>query len=263
LPDSVLRTGTLNTSVKDLKKQFEYKEIDYEGHLTLDVISEADNFNRWIYDTIKPYCKGNVLEIGSGVGNISRFFVDDEKKIFLSDIRSAYCDMLRRKFSQKSNVLGVENIDLVNKKFDSLYAGQLGRFDTVFALNVIEHIEDDNLAIINCKKFLAKGGNLVVLVPAYQWLYNHFDRGLYHYRRYVKKQMCDLFQANDLTVKRSFYFNALGIAGWFVSAKFTNKPYIPKSQMIFYNRIIPFAKLLDNVVLSKIGLSVIVVGEKK
>jgi len=249
--------------VKDFKKQFEFKEIDYEGHLTLDVIAEADNFNRWIYDTIKPYCKGNILEIGSGLGNISRFFVDDNLNIFLSDVRSSYCDMLRKRFSNKANVLGVENIDLVNKNFDTLYANQLGKFDTLFALNVIEHIEDDNLAIVNCKKFLTKSGRLIILVPAYQCLYNQFDRELYHYRRYIKKQMCDLFQINDLTIKSSFYFNALGIGGWFVSGKFTKNKYIPKSQMIFYNRIIPLAKLLDDLVFSKIGLSVIVIGEKR
>jgi len=249
--------------VKDFKKQFEFKEIDYEGHLTLDVIAEADNFNRWIYDTIKPYCKGNILEIGSGLGNISRFFVDDNLNIFLSDVRSSYCDMLRKRFSNKANVLGVENIDLVNKNFDTLYANQLGKFDTLFALNVIEHIEDDNLAIVNCKKFLTKSGRLIILVPAYQCLYNQFDRELYHYRRYIKKQMCDLFQINDLTIKSSFYFNALGIGGWFVSGKLTKNKYIPKSQMIFYNRIIPLAKLLDDLVFSKIGLSVIVIGEKR
>jgi len=249
--------------VKDFKKQFEFKEIDYEGHLTLDVIAEADNFNRWIYDTIKPYCKGNILEIGSGLGNISRFFVDDNLNIFLSDVRSSYCDMLRKRFSNKANVLGVENIDLVNKNFDTLYANQLGKFDTLFALNVIEHIEDDNLAIVNCKKFLTKSGRLIILVPAYQCLYNQFDRELYHYSRYIKKQMCDLFQINDLTIKSSFYFNALGIGGWFVSGKLTKNKYIPKSQMIFYNRIIPLAKLLDDLVFSKIGLSVIVIGEKR
>ena len=37
------------------------------GTDTLEVISEADNFNRWMYETIKPHCSGEILEIGSGI----------------------------------------------------------------------------------------------------------------------------------------------------------------------------------------------------
>jgi len=244
-------------------KQFDYKHIDQEGHETLDVIAGAVNFNRWMYNTIKPYCKGRVLEIGSGVGNISEFFIQDGFSIFLTDIRESYCEILKNNFSSNKNVLGVENIDLVDKDFDSKYARHLGTFDTLFALNVIEHIEDDKLAIANCKKLLAPGGSLIILVPAFQGLYNTFDKELYHFRRYVRKQMRDIFEGNGIEVKRSFYFNALGIAGWFASGKLMKNKIIPKTQLRFYNRIIPFAKLLDILVLRLIGLSVIVVGEKK
>lgn len=244
-------------------KQFDYKDVDQEGYETLDVIAEADNFNRWMYNTIKLYCKGRVLEIGSGIGNISNFFIEDGFNIFLMDIRENYCEVLKQKFSSNKNVLGVENIDLVDKDFDTKYAKHLGTFDTVFALNVIEHIEDDKLAIANCKKLLSNGGTLIILVPAYQWLYNRFDKELYHFRRYVKKQMSNLFVVNDIKVKRSFYFNLFGMFGWYTSGKLMKKKNITKSQMRFYNRMIPFAKVLDYFVFRQIGLSAIVIGEKK
>jgi 2-polyprenyl-3-methyl-5-hydroxy-6-metoxy-1,4-benzoquinol methylase len=244
-------------------KKFDYKIIDPEGHETLSAIAQADNFNNWMYNTIKPYCKGKILEIGSGVGNISQFFIEDKVEILLTDIRDNYCEALREKFSNKANLLGVENIDIVDKDFETRYAKYIGTFDTVFALNVIEHIENDKLAIANCKKLLAKGGNLIILVPAYQWLYNNFDKELYHFRRYLAKQMRSLFVANDITVKRSFNFNALGIVGWFTSGKFLKKKIIPPSQMRFYNIIVPIARLLDALVLRKMGLSAIVIGEKK
>ena len=244
-------------------KKFEYKDIDQEGHETLSVIAEADNFNRWMYNTIKPYCKGKVLEIGSGVGNISEYFIEDGFTIFLTDIRDSYCEVLRKNFAGRNTILGVENIDLVDNDFDAKYARHIGTFDTVFALNVIEHIEDDKLAIANCKKLLAKGGNLIILVPAYQFLYNNFDKELYHFRRYLKKQMINLFNANDIPVIRSFYFNVFGILGWFMSGKLAKKKIIPAGQMRFYNKIIPIAKILDNVVFRQIGLSAVVIGQKK
>ena len=44
---------------------FHYKEIDVDGQATLEAIDKADNFNEWMYQTIKPYCKGKALEIVS------------------------------------------------------------------------------------------------------------------------------------------------------------------------------------------------------
>jgi len=41
----------------------EMKNPQY-GTDTLEVISVARNFNRWMYDTVKPFCSGKILEIG-------------------------------------------------------------------------------------------------------------------------------------------------------------------------------------------------------
>ena len=56
-------------------QDFQFKEIDKEGWETLLAISKADRFNRWMYDIIQPFIKGNILEIGSGIGNISQYFL--------------------------------------------------------------------------------------------------------------------------------------------------------------------------------------------
>lgn len=241
---------------------FIYKEIDQEGLDTLSVITNAANFNRWMFATIEPYCKGNVLEIGSGIGNISAFFLENKHPIFLTDIRDNYCSILKTNFKENPYLLGVENVDLVHPDFDIKYAQFIDKFDTVFALNVVEHIENDALAISNAKKLLKKEGHLIILVPAYQFLYNHFDKELFHYKRYVKKEVIKLFNDSSLSIINSFYFNALGIVGWFVSGKISKNKSIPSSQMNFYNKIIVVAKLIDKILFNKIGLSTIVIGKK-
>ena len=50
--------------------------INAENHgtETLEVISDAGKFNQWMYQTIKPYCGGNVLEVGSGMVIFPGFF---------------------------------------------------------------------------------------------------------------------------------------------------------------------------------------------
>ena len=81
-----------------MDKNFQFKEIDAEGLETLLAISKADRFNKWMYETIQPYVKGNILEIGSGIGNISQYFLDDQQQITISDLRENYLDFLRNEF---------------------------------------------------------------------------------------------------------------------------------------------------------------------
>jgi 2-polyprenyl-3-methyl-5-hydroxy-6-metoxy-1,4-benzoquinol methylase len=240
--------------------EFSYKEIDTEGGQTLDVISEAIKFNEWMYKTIQNYCTGNILEIGSGIGNISQFFIDRKAEITLSDIRSNYCQQLREKFPDAKEVL---QLDLTHEHFDREYSKYLEQFDTVFALNVVEHIENDHTAIANCFKLLKPGGKIVILVPAYQKLYNRFDKELEHYRRYTKRSLNRIIEQNNFSIVHGQYFNAMGILGWFVSGALQENKTIPKNQMSLYNKLVPIFKLIDKLLFNKIGLSVISVGEKK
>jgi SAM-dependent methyltransferase len=245
-----------------MNQEFTFKAVDIEGLETLNVVGQADNFNKWMFDTVAPYCTGEILEIGSGTGNISSYFLNSGHRICLSDIRENYCGLLQKQFKGHKNLIDIVQFDLVHPEFDTVYAHLLERFDTVFALNVVEHIEDDNLAIANCRKLLKPGGTVIILVPAYQWLYNNFDKELYHYRRYVRKSLSSLLQKNCFTVTRSMAFNTFGILGWYFSGSVLKKKIIPEGQMKLYNKLVPFIKLFDKAVNKQFGLSVIAIGKK-
>ena len=60
-------------------KEFAFKPVDPEGEDTLHTIALANRFNQWMYSSIKPFCTGDILEIGSGLGNISDFFLQEIK----------------------------------------------------------------------------------------------------------------------------------------------------------------------------------------
>lgn len=239
--------------------QFNYKEIDAEGWETLEAIAGAEKFNRWMYETIRPYCKGKVFEIGSGIGNISRYFIEANADITLSDIRPSYCNVLKQKFPNAGEIV---ELNLTHPQFESQYKNHLEQYDSVFALNVVEHIEDDKLAIENARRLLKTDGNLIILVPAYQSLYNRFDRELEHYRRYNRKRLNQLLANTKLTIRHSQYFNFMGIPGWYVSGKIQKNKTIPKGQMKLYNSLVPVFKLVDNCLFHSVGLSVISVGTK-
>ena len=152
-------------------KKFKFQEDDFFGESTLKAISSADKFNAWMYDQLKPYINGRVLEIGSGIGNISKFLVNQHDQVTLSDIRDGYVNKLREEFKNAK----VIEINLTDKDFDVKHKDLFGTFDFIFALNVIEHIEDDKLAMANIHKLLNKGGVVFILVPCNNRATNFFS----------------------------------------------------------------------------------------
>jgi 2-polyprenyl-3-methyl-5-hydroxy-6-metoxy-1,4-benzoquinol methylase len=235
---------------------------DISGAVTLDIISKADKFNNWMYDTIKPFCKGPILEIGSGIGNISNFFIKDNCDIFLSDISANYCFELEKKFKPFKNFKGTEIINLTDSNFDKKYTNHIGKYNTIFALNVIEHIYDDLQALENCRKLLKKNGNVIILVPSYQNLFNQFDTELGHFRRYNKSSLAGVLLKSNFKIIHTQYFNFVGILGWYLSGKILGKKIIPKGQMKLYNTLVPIIKIIDKLVFNRAGLSTIIVGTK-
>lgn len=232
-------------------------ENDLEGEQILNSISKADRFNHWMYSKIEPWSYGKSIEIGSGIGNISKFFIKNNKEIVLSDLRRQYTDKLKVKFPE-TNVI---ELDLVNPDFDTAYSKLIGQFDLVFALNVIEHIKDDRTAVKNLCKLLKEGGYSFILVPAYQSLFNSFDVTLEHYRRYNKKNL-ERIIPNGMKKISTYNFNFAGIPGWFFVGKILNKKIIPESNMKLFNKLVPLFKLIDRITLNKIGLSVINISRK-
>ena len=246
-----------------MEEQFPTKTTDPVGQGTLELFADTDNFNKWLFDSLEPFCKDNLLEIGSGIGNISALLIDRFKEVTLSDLRETYCSILRRKFEQQTHLKEVIQFDLSEMEIQKKYPHLVNRFDTIIASNVVEHIEQDNRAIQNCSTLLKPGGRLVVLLPAYAFLYNNFDRELRHYRRYHKGSLKNVFEKEGFRVIHTQYFNAAGILGWWFSGSVLKKKMIPKDQLRIYDKLIPVIRMADSLLMHRAGLSVIAVGEKK
>ena len=244
--------------------EFTYSEEDPVGEQTLELIAAAHRFNRWMYQRIRRFIQpGSVLEIGSGIGNISQFFLDDNYEISLSDIRNGYCNHLAAKFEGYPNLKAVEIIDLIDPDFEQKHAALLGTFDNVYALNVIEHIENDALAIRNCQKLLKPGGVLIILVPAYSALSNAMDEHLGHFRRYTRQSLKQLFVAQNFQLQTTFYFNLAGVPGWYINGKVMKEETINSGLMRLYNQLVPLFKLTDWITGRRLGLSVVAVGWRR
>ncbi len=231
------------------------------GLITLQSISGADKFNQWMFETIQPFVHGSILEIGSGIGNISSFFLEQKFIITLSDYEDLYITHLKTKFARFPNLQGVIKIDLEHPDFSNCYISLKEKFKTVFLLNVLEHLKDDDMAIANAKLLLEPNGTLIVLTPSYQFLFCSLDKELGHYRRYTLKKLKTVFIKNNFQIKKCFYFNVMGIFGWLYSKIFKLKS-ISSNKMRLFNKLTSLGKLLDSLVFKKAGLSAIVIAKK-
>ena len=90
---------------------------------------------------------------------------------------------------------------------DGLPSG--ARFDAVCAFDVIEHLDDDIGALRSLAEVICPGGDVVITVPAYQWLWGPHDDLNQHKRRYTRSQLRRAVRDAGLELDRITYFNTL------------------------------------------------------
>jgi SAM-dependent methyltransferase len=81
-------------------------------------------------------------------------------------------------------------------------------FDAVLLLDVLEHLDDDLGAVETATSLLRSGGIMICTVPAYMWLWSHWDTIHHHYRRYSRSSFRQLLTRPDLRIEVLSYANS-------------------------------------------------------
>lgn len=81
-------------------------------------------------------------------------------------------------------------------------------FDLVLAIDVLEHLDDDQGALREIHRICRPGGYLLVHVPTFEILWTDKDDVNHHRRRYRPRALLRLIAGNGFTVERSFQLNA-------------------------------------------------------
>jgi len=86
-------------------------------------------------------------------------------------------------------------------------------YDLVLMLDVLEHLEDDAVALQSLRHLLKPGAYAIITVPALQSLWSVHDVINRHYRRYTKRGLKLLLEDSGFTVRdlRYFFFWPLGL----------------------------------------------------
>lgn len=90
---------------------------------------------------------------------------------------------------------------------DIPFAG--GKFDLICLFDVLEHIDRDVETLIAIKGLLAKGGRVLLTVPAYRWLWSAHDVFHHHKRRYCAGELRQKTTASGLRPVKISYFNTI------------------------------------------------------
>ena len=211
------------------------------GTRMLVQMSGARRFNRWMADTISPYIAGTVFEAGAGIGNLTEFLFHPGSPYIAAELEDENLALLRERFGS--------NDGLIIAKCDLMQARDLeafrGRVDTVVCLNVLEHIQDDVLALQNLRVCLRCGGRAVILVPHGASAYGSLDRVLGHFRRYSSQQLEIALQRAGFHVERMIKFNRATYPGWIFNSRLLKRKALSGTQLALFDLLVPFWRRID------------------
>ena len=131
-----------------------------------------------------------LLDIGCGTGAMSARLARWGKVV------SADFSPLALQFSRRRGLHNLVGADAMNLPF------QPNQFDALVAMDMLEHLPDDNAALREFHRVLKPGGRVFATVPAYMHLWSEHDVALMHHRRYIRAELAERFAAAGFEVEK-------------------------------------------------------------
>ena len=215
----------------------------------LENLGEAERFNRWVLSRFEHHLGEDVLEVGCGSGTFTVLMAARGHRVTGIDIDPSYVETAKQRVAKFSGCRVACG--------DATAADWPERFDTVVALDVVEHIEDDHAFLRRLARVLRPGGKLVVKVPAAPSLMSTLDRVVGHHRRYDKASLRETFRDAGLTPLSLSHFNVAGTLGWWLNGKVLKRTTPPGEQVKAFETLVPLFRAAESIVPPPFGLSLI------
>lgn len=142
----------------------------------------------------------SAIDIGGGCGGWVRYAGEHGQDVF-SEL--ALADSSRVALVEATDVVPVDTdrfqIDLMDLRWSK-------RWESVFLLDVIEHLPDDVGAMTQVRDALKPGGLVFVTVPALNVFWSYNDELAHHQRRYSRRDFEQLAIASGLELVDARYF---------------------------------------------------------
>ena len=169
-----------------------------------------------------------------------------EEDSVILDIGAGYCDLINSIKAREKHALDLYNIRKFADKDVKVYLQsctnmrniKLGYFDTVFANNILEHLEMKDVVktLKEIKRILKPGGKLIIIQPNFRYSHKEYFDDYTHKTIFTDKSICYILASNSFSIEK--------IKKKFLP--FSLKSRLPKSKLLIkiylYLPIKPFAK---------------------
>jgi 2-polyprenyl-3-methyl-5-hydroxy-6-metoxy-1,4-benzoquinol methylase len=237
-----------------VSRAFEY--VGTELHL----FKGARNWKRYLRARIEPYVRGDVLEVGAGIGGTTAVLHD-------ASCASWTCLEPDARLAQELiiEVGGFRDARGVPPKVVTGALSVLDRelkYDCLLYIDVLEHIDDDRGELTLAVDRLRPGGHLVVVAPAHQWLFSPFDRAVGHFRRYDRRMLRERSPAAAQLVQLE-YLDSVGIAASLGNRLLMRASNPSKTQIAIWDHwMVPVSRVIDPWLAFALGKTVFAVWRR-
>src|SRR5437773_6447922 len=234
-------------------------DFHYVGN-ELELFAQAKNWKRYWGALLQPYLRGDVLEIGAGLGANTRLLCNGRQRRWVClEPDPRLHDQLRAAVKQTplSSACEVRQGTTANLGADEL-------FDAILYIDVLEHIEDDVGELRRAAAHLGNQGRLVVLAPAHPCLFSQFDAAVGHHRRYTRKSLKAAGgAAGNLRLERLAYLDCCGLLASWANRVLLRQSMPRLRQILIWDRVlVPLSRMFDPFFLHRLGKSVLAVWVK-
>jgi SAM-dependent methyltransferase len=193
-------------------------------------LQHAKNYRGALLKSFAPHLKGNVLEVGAGIGQLSA-----ELKALPGVERLVAVEPDTRFHARLSAQIAEDNI----VKGTAASVDTRTPWNAIVSVNVLEHIERDASELALYRRILeGTRGRLCLFVPARPEIYAPLDKDFGHFRRYTTKQLRQRLQDAGFEIVRLSYFNFPGYFAWWLSFRMMKRRGFSTGAVWFYDRIV-------------------------
>ena len=226
--------------------------MEYVGK-ELYLFEKAVHWKKYWVSFTAPSIRGDVLEVGAGIGANTPLFAQEDFKRWtcLEPDPALLAECTKR--------LGADPryTYLAGTTFDIR-----GAVDVIMYIDVLEHIENDSAEMERAAKLLNPGGTLIVLVPAHQWLFSPLDEAVGHFRRYTKKTL-NAVAPHSLRLQKIMYLDSVGLLASLANKALLKQSMPTEAQIKTWDSLlIPVSTVLDRITLYQVGKSVLGIWTK-
>ncbi len=161
-------------------------------------VTRREMFTRYITKlTLKQ--NASILDVGTSSGTNLRML----KSLGFTNFKGVDISPLAAQIAKDKGLGNVDIGDICKLPYPD------NQFDLILATDIIEHVDDDLLALQELRRVLKPHGTILLTVPAFPSLWGLQDIVSHHKRRYRKTQLIEKLMATDLHPTTMYHFNYL------------------------------------------------------